>query len=64
VRARAAGRGAPVPRVHVRALIRWGGPWAASVVVGLLFGAVHAFGTPAILLLQLAMLGFLFCLVR
>jgi membrane protease YdiL (CAAX protease family) len=34
------------------------------VIVGLLFGAVHAFGTPAILLIQLAGLGFIFSVVR
>jgi membrane protease YdiL (CAAX protease family) len=45
------------------ALASWG-PWVAAVIVGLLFGAVHAIGTPAILLVQLAVLGFLLCLVR
>jgi uncharacterized protein len=48
-----------------QAMRQWGGPWVAAVLVGLLFGAIHAFGgTPAILLLQLAVLGFLFSLVR
>jgi hypothetical protein len=46
------------------ALLGWRGPWVAAVVVGLLFGGIHAFGTPAILLVQLAVLGFLFCVVR
>ena len=46
------------------ALLRWGGPWVASLIVGLLFGIVHVFGTPAILLVQLAALGFIFCIVR
>jgi membrane protease YdiL (CAAX protease family) len=46
------------------ALIRWGGPWVAAVIVGLLFGGVHAFGTAAILLVQLAVLGFFFSVVR
>jgi uncharacterized protein len=45
-------------------LVRWRGPWVAATIVGLLFGAIHAFGTPAILLIQLAVLGFLFSVVR
>jgi membrane protease YdiL (CAAX protease family) len=48
-----------------QAMRQWGGPWVAAVLVGLLFGGIHAFGgTPAILLVQLAVLGFLFALVR
>jgi membrane protease YdiL (CAAX protease family) len=48
-----------------RALTQWGGPWVGAVLVGLLFGAIHAFGgTPAILLVQLAVLGFIFSIVR
>jgi membrane protease YdiL (CAAX protease family) len=45
-------------------LVRWRGPLVAATIVGLLFGAIHAFGTPAILLIQLAVLGFLFSIVR
>jgi membrane protease YdiL (CAAX protease family) len=46
------------------ALLSWRGPWVAAVIVGLLFGGIHVIGTPALLLIQLAVLGFLFCLVR
>jgi hypothetical protein len=46
------------------AMIRWGGPWVAALVVGILFGAVHASSAPAILLIQLAALGVIFCIVR
>jgi CAAX protease family protein len=45
-------------------LVPWRGPWVAAAIVGLLFGAIHAFGTPALLLVQLAVLGFLFSVVR
>jgi uncharacterized protein len=45
-------------------LLRWRGPWPAAIVVGLLFGAIHAFGTPALLLIPLAVLGFLFSVLR
>jgi uncharacterized protein len=45
-------------------LLRWRGPWVAATIVGLLFGTIHAFGTPALLLIQLAVLGFLFSVVR
>jgi hypothetical protein len=46
------------------AMVRWGGPWVAAIVVGILFGAVHVSSAPAILLIQLAALGIIFCIVR
>lgn len=46
------------------ALRRGAGPWGATIIVGALFGAVHGFGTPALLLIPLAVLGALLCLVR
>jgi uncharacterized protein len=38
--------------------------WIGAVIVGLLFGGVHAFGAPWQNLIPLAVLGFLLCLLR
>lgn len=46
------------------ALRNWHGPWLAALLTGLVFGAIHAPGTPAGYLLPLAMLGFMLCVVR
>jgi membrane protease YdiL (CAAX protease family) len=40
------------------------GPWAAAVIVGLLFGGAHAGSAPAKYLVPLGLLGFVLCLVR
>ena len=41
-----------------RSLRNWRGPWVAAVITGLVFGAVHAFGSPIGFLLPLAAFGF------
>jgi CAAX protease family protein len=41
-----------------------GGPWAASVIVALLFGLAHLGSAPAVYLIPLAFLGFVLCLIR
>jgi membrane protease YdiL (CAAX protease family) len=46
------------------ALRNWHGPWLAALLTGLVFGGIHAFGTPAGYLLPLAVLGFMLCVVR
>jgi membrane protease YdiL (CAAX protease family) len=47
------------------ALRNWRGPWPAAIATGIVFGAIHGIGgTPAVFLLPLAILGFMFCIVR
>lgn len=46
------------------ALRNWRGPWPAALGTGVVFGAVHAFGTEAVFLVPLAILGFMLCVVR
>jgi membrane protease YdiL (CAAX protease family) len=41
-----------------RSLRNWRGPWVAAVLTGLVFGAVHAFGSPVGFLIPLAAFGF------
>ncbi len=41
-----------------------GGPWAAAVIVALLFGLAHLGSAPAVYLIPLAFLGFVLCLMR
>ncbi|HYF25367.1 MAG TPA: CPBP family intramembrane glutamic endopeptidase [Baekduia sp.] len=42
---------------------RWRGPWVGAILVGVLFGAVHAGGSDAAYLVPLAALGVGFCLL-
>jgi membrane protease YdiL (CAAX protease family) len=46
------------------ALRNWRGPWLAALLTGIVFGAVHVFGTNAVFLVPLAILGFMLCVVR
>jgi membrane protease YdiL (CAAX protease family) len=46
------------------ALRNWHGPWLAAAVTGIVFGAIHGFGTPVGFLPQLMVLGFMLCIVR
>ena len=46
------------------ALRNWHGPWLATVLTGLAFGAVHVFGTPIGFLAPLAFFGAALCVVR
>jgi membrane protease YdiL (CAAX protease family) len=46
------------------ALRNWRGPWPAALITGLAFGAIHAFGTDAVFLVPLAILGVMLCVVR
>jgi len=46
------------------ALRNWRGPWPAALVTGIVFGGIHAFGTEAVFLVPLAILGFMLCVVR
>jgi membrane protease YdiL (CAAX protease family) len=46
------------------ALRTWRGPWVAGVLTGLVFGGIHAVGTPVVFLAPLALLGFLLCVLR
>jgi membrane protease YdiL (CAAX protease family) len=46
-----------------RTLRNWRGPWVAAVLTGLVFGAVHAFGSPIGFLVPLAVFGFGLCLL-
>ena len=46
-----------------RALRSWRGVWLAAAITGVLFGGVHAFGTPAAYLVPLAVFGFGLCLL-
>lgn len=45
------------------ALRGWAGRWGASVIVGVLFGAVHGLSSPAGFLLPLALFGVILCVV-
>jgi membrane protease YdiL (CAAX protease family) len=46
-----------------RTLRNWRGPWIAATVTGLVFGAVHAFGSPVGFLVPLAVFGFGLCML-
>jgi len=46
-----------------RALRNWRGAWPASILTGVVFGAVHGASAPAVDLLPLALLGILLCWV-
>jgi membrane protease YdiL (CAAX protease family) len=46
-----------------RALSNWRGVWPAAIVTGLVFGGIHAAGSPVGFLLPLAFLGFALCLL-
>lgn len=46
------------------ALRTWCGPWVAAVLTGLVFGGIHAAGSPVGFLVPLAFFGFVLCLVR
>jgi membrane protease YdiL (CAAX protease family) len=46
------------------ALANWRGPWAAAVVTGFVFGAIHIGSAPVGDLVPLAFFGFTLCLVR
>jgi membrane protease YdiL (CAAX protease family) len=46
-----------------RTLRNWRGPWVAALLTGLVFGAVHAFGSPVGFLVPLAAFGFALCLL-
>lgn len=46
-----------------RAMSNWRGIWPAAVITGLVFGGIHALGSPIGFLLPLAFLGFVLCLL-
>jgi uncharacterized protein len=46
-----------------RALANWKGIWPAAVITGLVFGGIHAGGSPPAFLVPLAFLGFVLCLL-
>ncbi len=46
-----------------RALANWKGIWPAAVITGIVFGGIHAGGSPAGFLLPLAFFGFLLCVL-
>ncbi|MEA2391670.1 MAG: protease family protein [Solirubrobacteraceae bacterium] len=46
------------------ALSGWRGPWIAAAITGVVFGAVHAVGSPLGFLVPLAFLGFVLCVLR
>lgn len=46
-----------------RSLTNWKGVWPAAIITGLVFGAIHAAGSPAGFLLPLAFLGFVLCIL-
>jgi membrane protease YdiL (CAAX protease family) len=46
-----------------RTLRNWRGPWVAAVITGVIFGGVHAFGSPVGFLVPLAAFGFGLCLL-
>lgn len=46
-----------------RAMRNWRGPWVAAVITGLVFGGVHAFGSPIGFLIPLAAFGFGLCVL-
>jgi membrane protease YdiL (CAAX protease family) len=45
-------------------LKRWGGPWVAAVITGILFGLAHTGSASAEYLIPLAFLGFVLCMIR
>lgn len=46
-----------------RALSNWRGIWPAAIITGLVFGGIHAAGSPIGFLLPLAFLGFALCIL-
>jgi membrane protease YdiL (CAAX protease family) len=46
-----------------RAVANWKGVWPAAIITGLVFGLIHATGSPIGFLLPLAFLGFVLCLL-
>jgi len=46
-----------------RALSNWRGIWPAAIVTGLVFGGIHAAGSPVGFLVPLAFLGFTLCIL-
>jgi CAAX protease family protein len=46
-----------------RTLRNWRGPWIAALITGIVFGGVHAFGSPVGFLVPLAAFGFGLCLL-
>jgi membrane protease YdiL (CAAX protease family) len=46
-----------------RTLRNWRGPWVAALITGIVFGGVHAFGSPVGFLVPLAAFGFGLCLL-
>lgn len=46
------------------ALRNWRGPWPAALLTGIVFGGIHAGSAEAVLLVPLAILGFMLCVVR
>jgi membrane protease YdiL (CAAX protease family) len=46
------------------AVRNWRGPWPAVLITGVVFGAIHAFGTDPVFLVPLAIFGVMLCVVR